>query len=43
MHIAVNLDKEEGKRIKDWANKEEIKLPRAYTELLRAGMKAMNI
>jgi hypothetical protein len=43
MHVKINIDGDERKSIKDWADKQEIRLPKAYTMLIRAGMKAENI
>jgi hypothetical protein len=43
MEIHITLTKEERKRIKDWALEAGYTMPRAYTELIRKGMKHENI
>jgi hypothetical protein len=43
MHVEIKIDKDERKSIRDWAEDQGIRLPNAYTILIRAGMKAENI
>ncbi len=41
MFIEVSIREEEREEIKEWADKEEIKMPRAYAEAIRRGMKVI--
>lgn len=39
MFVEVSINEEEHEWIKNWADGEQIKMPRAYAELIRCAMK----